>query len=96
MNSDRSFYALSFDSNVSVAVCVCVFVCLFVCLCALDQVSSTYKTDRHHIAEIWLKVALNTITLTLIKTWNHIGGVMVSLLPSSAVVHGFKHLCIKP
>ena len=56
---------LSFYSNVSVAVCECVFVCvcLFVYLCALDQVSSTYKTDRHHITEIWLK--LNTITQTL-------------------------------
>jgi hypothetical protein len=25
-------------------------------------VSSTNKTDRHNISEIWLKVALNTIT----------------------------------
>ena len=30
-------------------------------------VSSTNKTDRHDIAEILLKVALNTITLTLIS-----------------------------
>ena len=29
------------------------------------RVSSTNKTDRHDIAEILLKVALNTITLTL-------------------------------
>jgi hypothetical protein len=29
------------------------------------QVSSTNKTDRHNITEILLKVALNTITLTL-------------------------------
>jgi hypothetical protein len=29
-------------------------------------VSSTNKTDHHDIAEILLKVALNTITLTLI------------------------------
>ena len=28
-------------------------------------VSSTNKTDRHNITEILLKVALNTITLTL-------------------------------
>jgi hypothetical protein len=28
-------------------------------------VSSTNKTDRHDITEILLKVALNTITLTL-------------------------------
>jgi hypothetical protein len=30
-----------------------------------NLVSSTNKTDRHDIAEILLKVALNTITLTL-------------------------------
>ena len=30
-------------------------------------VSSTNKTDRHDITEIWLKVALDTITLTLIQ-----------------------------
>ena len=29
------------------------------------SVSSTTKTDRHDITEILLKVALNTITLTL-------------------------------
>jgi len=32
------------------------------------QVSFTDKTDFHDIAEILLKVALNTITLTLIFT----------------------------
>jgi hypothetical protein len=31
------------------------------------SVSSTNKTDRHHIAEILLKVVLNTITLTSLK-----------------------------
>jgi hypothetical protein len=31
----------------------------------LIPVSSTNTTDRHNIAEILLKVALNTITLTL-------------------------------
>jgi hypothetical protein len=31
-------------------------------------VSSTNKTDHHDIAEILLKVALNTITLTLLRT----------------------------
>ena len=31
-------------------------------------ISSTNKTDRHNIAEIFLKVALNTITLTLVYT----------------------------
>ena len=30
-------------------------------------VSSTHKTDSHDIAEILLKVALNTVTLTLTK-----------------------------
>ena len=29
------------------------------------RVSSTTKTDRHDIIEIWLKVVLNTLTLTL-------------------------------
>ena len=33
-------------------------------------VSSTNKTDRHDIAEILLKVALNTITLTLLFLHN--------------------------
>jgi hypothetical protein len=31
----------------------------------LTPVSSTNKTDRHYITEILLKVALNTITLTV-------------------------------
>jgi hypothetical protein len=35
-----------------------------------------------------LEVALNTITLT--QTWSHIGEVMFSLLPTSAVDHGFE------
>jgi hypothetical protein len=34
-------------------------------------VSSTNKIDRHNITEIFLKVALNTITLTLILTGTH-------------------------
>jgi len=34
--------------------------------------SSTNKTDRHYIAEILLKVALNTITLTLNPKWYYI------------------------
>jgi hypothetical protein len=32
------------------------------------SVSSTNKTDRHNITEILLKVAFNTITLSLYKT----------------------------
>ena len=35
-------------------------------LCMGTPVSSTNKTDRHNIAEILLKVALKTISLTLI------------------------------
>jgi hypothetical protein len=32
-------------------------------------VSSTNNTDRHDIIEILLKVALNTITLNLLRDW---------------------------
>jgi hypothetical protein len=35
------------------------------------MVSSTNKTDSHDITEILLKVALNTITLTL-EEWHHV------------------------
>jgi hypothetical protein len=35
----------------------------------VTPVSSTNKTDHHNIAEIWLKVALNSITITLILYW---------------------------
>jgi hypothetical protein len=35
------------------------------CLVAGSPVSSTNKTYHHHITEIFLKVALKTITLTL-------------------------------
>jgi hypothetical protein len=35
-------------------------------------VSSTNKTDHHNITEILLKVALNTITLTLLYKLVHI------------------------
>jgi hypothetical protein len=35
-----------------------------------NPVSSTNKSDRHDIAEIWLKVVINTITLTLLRTRN--------------------------
>jgi aspartyl/asparaginyl-tRNA synthetase len=37
----------------------------------LPPVSSTKKMDRHDITEIWLKVAFNTITLTLKKPSDH-------------------------
>ena len=34
-------------------------------------VSSTYKTDRYNIPEILLKVALNTITISLSPMWKN-------------------------
>ena len=34
-----------------------------------SQVSSTNKTDSHDVIEILLKVALNTIALTLLKSF---------------------------
>jgi len=37
------------------------------------SVYPTYNTDRHVIAEIWLKIALNTILLTLRKKLSFIG-----------------------
>ena len=37
----------------------------------LPPVSSTKKMDRHDITEIWLKVAFNTIILTLKKPSDH-------------------------
>ena len=40
-------------------------VCGFLCS---TQVSSTNKTDCHEITEIWLKVVLNTINLTINQT----------------------------
>ena len=65
-------------------------------------VSSSNKTDRRDITGILLKVALNTITHSLVlsennnitkntqMSMNHIGGVMVSMLASSAVHCGFE------
>ena len=65
-------------------------------------VSSSNKTDRRDITGILLKVALNTITHSLVlsennnitkntqMSMNHIGGVMVSVLASSAVDCGFE------
>ena len=65
-------------------------------------VSSSNKTDRRDITGILLKVALNTITHRLVlsennnitkntqMSMNHIGGVMVSVLASSAVDCGFE------
>jgi hypothetical protein len=46
------------------------FVCDFVAGVWFSLVSSTNKTDHHDITEILLKVALNTITLTLTLIFN--------------------------
>jgi len=40
------------------------------CFFPVNPVSSTRKTDCHEIAEILLKVALNSISLTLTPQWN--------------------------
>ena len=65
-------------------------------------VSSSNKTDRRDITGILLKVALNTITHSLVlsennnitkntqMSMNHIGGVMVSVLVSSLLDRGFE------
>jgi hypothetical protein len=46
------------------------------CFSLDTPVSSTNKTDRHDITEIWLKVALNTINQTInLKSWNLINSV---------------------
>ena len=52
--------------------------------------------DRHNIAEILLKVALNTIKQTNKQTSNRIGGVIVSVLASSVVDRGSTPDRIKP
>jgi hypothetical protein len=51
-------------------------------------VSSTNTTDRHDIAEILLKVALNTIKLKPFAG-DQFSGVIISVFTSSAVDHGF-------
>jgi hypothetical protein len=53
-----------------IVLCFC-FVCFYPVPCRFSPdtpVSSTNKTDRHDIAEILLKVALNTISLNLDQT----------------------------
>jgi hypothetical protein len=53
-------------------------------------VSSTKKIDHYDITEILVKVALNTIILTLQFQHNSVGGIMVSVLVSSAVDRGLE------
>jgi hypothetical protein len=45
---------------------------------SFSPVSSTNKTDRHDITEILLKVALDTITLTLTLKKNNDGDIFKS------------------
>ena len=52
-------------------------------------VSSNNKTDCHDIADILLKMTLNTITLTSCITVQTISGEMTSVLALSVVNHGF-------
>jgi len=44
-------------------------------------VCSTNKTDRHTFTEILSKVALNTITLTLIYTYMYIQSIVIFKFP---------------
>ena len=52
-------------------------------------VSSTNKTDRHDIAELLLKVALNTITLTLMTE----GLLGLGASQTEAMTEGLLGLC---
>ena len=55
-----------------------------------SPVSSTNKTDRHDIAEILLKVALNTIAITLFINWQmYIEWIIKQLFTSSTMNQGF-------
>jgi hypothetical protein len=42
-------------------------------ICLAQNGSSINKTDRHDIAEILLKVALNTTTLTILRSLTSLG-----------------------
>ena len=55
-----------------------------------SPVTSTNKTDRHDIAEILLKVALNTIAITLFINWQmYIEWIIKQLFTSSTMNQGF-------
>jgi hypothetical protein len=51
------------------------------------RLSSTNKTDRHDITEILLKVALNTITLTLTSVYKITYTYCSSILHKRGLVH---------
>jgi hypothetical protein len=59
------------------------------CKHQLDE-NLTNKTDPHDIAEILLKVELYTIKPNHLTKFNRIGGVIDSVLISSAVDLGFR------
>jgi hypothetical protein len=52
-------------------------------------VSSTNKTDSHNITEILLKVALNTITLTLVIKRITIGYVIIGNINMHSTMYVF-------
>ena len=61
-------------------------------------VSSTDKTDRHDITEILLKVALNTITLTLCSVHYYLNSIVFALLKESsklAIVNELINILLK-
>jgi len=59
------------------------------------HVSSTNKTDRHDIAEILLTVALNTITLTLIRIFpTVIISVSIAVVYLHSSVHSVLCYCV--
>ena len=52
---------------------------------------TTNKTDRHDITEILLKVALNTITLSLSTTWDRVIITNIANACSSNSIHWSEH-----
>ena len=55
--------------------------------CLGTLVYSTNKTDTHDITEILLKVALNTITLTQLYSWDKFELKTVYFNPSGSIPH---------
>ena len=59
--------------------------------CGRSVFCSTNKTDPHDIAEISLKVALNTITKTPTLSWNSkFRGFMIPTKTTKIGIHGIK------